>query len=176
MSETLTQIKSGQFGDPAAARGYRFERLGEVFVERIVWGRPASPRRLAGLVVADKGFIWYRFWLLGHDQVVERYYAADGAPLGTQIDLCAPLACDGTSCSATDLILDIWIDQAGQVTVHNEDAFERAVLSGTLSPDLAQLAETHLRDLTTAIARGRFPPPLVRNWQVDPTRSASPGE
>ncbi len=58
----------------------------------------------------------------------------------------------------------------GRVTVHGEEEFERSVLLGELSPELAQRAEAHLRELTAAIARGRFPPPLVRNWRIDLSR------
>ena len=71
--------------------GYRFERLGEVFVERIIWAELPAPRRLAGVTVADAGYVWYRYWLLPEGQVVERYFTAEGVPIGTQIDLCAPI-------------------------------------------------------------------------------------
>jgi predicted RNA-binding protein associated with RNAse of E/G family len=167
-----TQIRSGHFGDPAATYGYCFERLGEVFIERIIWAELPAPRRLAGVVVADTGYVWYRYWLLPEGQVVERYFTADGVPIGTQIDLCAPIAWDGAGCSALDLLLDIWLDSGGRVTVHNEDCFEKAVIGGALSSAQADLTEAHLRELTAAIARGRFPPPLVRNWQLDLSRIA----
>ena len=173
LDDEPTQIRSGHFGDPAATYGYRFERLGEVFVERIIWAELPAPRRLAGVVVADTGHVWYRFWLLPEGQVVERYFTAEGMPIGTQIDLCAPIAWDDTGCSALDLLLDIWIDADGRVTVHNEDRFENAVVWGALNSAQAELAEVHLRELTAAIARGRFPPPLVRNWQLDLSRIAA---
>ena len=172
MSDEPDQIRSGHFGDPAATYGYRFERLGEIFVERIIWAALPVPRRLAGVVVADTGYVWYRYWLLPEGQVVERYFTAGGVPIGTQIDLCAPIVWDGAACSAPDLLLDIWIDSSGRVTVHNEDRFEEAVVLGVLTPERSDLAEAHLRELTAAIARGRFPPPLVRNWQLDLSRIA----
>jgi uncharacterized protein len=171
-NEEPAQIRSGHFGDSAATYGYRFERLGEVFVERIIWAGLPAPRRLAGVVVADTGYVWYRFWLLREGQVVERYFTSSGVPIGTQIDLCAPIIWNEAGCSALDLLLDIWIDAGGRVTVHNEDRFEQAVVWGALSAAQADLAEAHLRGLTAAIARGRFPPPLVRNWQLDLSRIA----
>jgi predicted RNA-binding protein associated with RNAse of E/G family len=171
-NDARAQIRSGHFGDPVATYGYRFERLGEVFVERIIWAELPAPRRLAGVVVADAGYVWFRYWLLPEGQVVERYFTSGGVPIGTQIDLCAPIAWDDTGCSALDLLLDIWIDAGGRVTVHNEDRFEKAVVWGALSSAHADLAEAHLRELTAAIARGRFPPPLVRNWQLDLSRIA----
>ena len=175
MSENYAQIKSGHLGDPAATYGYRIERLGDVVVERAIWAELSAPRHLSGVVAADSGYIWFRFWLLSAGQVVERYFTADGTPVGTQIDLCAPIVCDEGGCSAIDLVLDIWIDSIGRVTIHNEEAFEAAAVSGELSIEQAEHAETHLRELTAAIARGRFPPPLVRNWQLDLSRIAAAG-
>jgi predicted RNA-binding protein associated with RNAse of E/G family len=69
--------------------------------------------------------------------------------------------------TTNDLLLDIWISPDGRVTVRNETAFEAAVADGSLSIDEASWAEEHVRRLTAAIAQRRFPPPLVRNWQVD---------
>lgn len=166
------EIISGNFGDPAVVRDYHAERLGDILVERIVWGELPAPRRLCGETVADTGFIWFRFWLSGHDQIVERYYDRDGRSIGAQIDICMPLSCDEDGCRTADLILDIWISSDGRVTVHNEDAFDRAVLLGDLDAIQAEHAEQQLRSLTAAIARNRFPPPLVRNWQPDLSRIA----
>jgi predicted RNA-binding protein associated with RNAse of E/G family len=163
-------IVTRSFGDPAYVEDYRIELLGDMLVERIIWRELPTPRTLFGAVVADSGAIWYRFWLPQHGQVVERYFLPDGTSLGAHIDVCGPLQCDEQRCVADDFILDIWIDPQGRVTVHNEDEFDRAVLVGELSAEQAQRAEAHLRELTAAIARNRFPPPLVRNWQIDPTR------
>jgi predicted RNA-binding protein associated with RNAse of E/G family len=63
--------------------------------------------------------------------------------------------------------LDIWISPQGQVTVGNETAFDAAVRGGQISPEEAIWAEEHVRRLTGAIAQRRFPPAMVRNWQVD---------
>jgi predicted RNA-binding protein associated with RNAse of E/G family len=170
MSQQLRQIKSGELGDRAYGRDYRYERVGDLFVERIIWARLPEPRRISRDLTANNGDIWYRFWLFAHDQVVERYYAANGAPLGTLVDLCAPLRCDEGACITEDYMMDIWIDSAGRVTVHNEEAFEAALASGALTPEQGRQAEVHLRELTAGIARNRFPPPIVRNWKIDPAR------
>jgi predicted RNA-binding protein associated with RNAse of E/G family len=174
MSHQLRQIKSGEFGDRAFGRDYRYEHVGDLFVERVIWTGLPEPRRISRDLTATNGDIWYRFWLFAHDQVVERYYAADGTPLGTLIDLCAPLACQEGACVTTDFVLDIWIDPAGCVTVHNEKEFDAALTSGELTAEQGARAEAHLRELTAGIARNRFPPPIVRNWKIDPTRL--PGE
>jgi predicted RNA-binding protein associated with RNAse of E/G family len=158
------------FGDPSALRDYRSEQLGDILIERIIWDELPVPRRLAGEIVAGRGFVWFRFWLPGEDQVVERYYDDQGRLIGTQIDVCTSLICDEHGWHAEDLILDIWISPDERVTIHNEDAFDRAVLLGELDSAQAARAERHVRQLTTAIARQRFPPPLVRNWRIDPNR------
>jgi uncharacterized protein len=159
---------------PDAVQDYRSERVGEALIERLVWGHLAAPRTLAGVIIADTGYIWFRFWLPQYAQVVDRYYTAEGALVGTKIDVCMPLDCDERGCHTTDLLMDIWISADGRVTIYNEDAFEAAVRTRTLSDEQIAHAETHIRDLTGTIARGKFPPPLVRNWQVDPQRLGDP--
>ena len=165
-----TRIKSGEFGEVAAIRDYRAERLGDVYVERVIWGSAAAPRRLGEVVIADDGFVWFRFWLLREAQVVERYYQPTGELVGTRVDVCMPPTCDDDGCQAIDLGLDLWIAPDGRVTLDGEARFEQAARLGQVSPSEAAYAEQHLRRLTASIARGRFPPPIVRNWKIDPSR------
>jgi predicted RNA-binding protein associated with RNAse of E/G family len=164
------EIRSGSFGRRAAMRDYRAEWIGQVLVERVIWGQLPAPRLMAGNVIAHTNYVWFRFWLAEYDQVVERYYRPDGILIGTQIEVCMPLICDENGCRTTSLLLQIWIDPQGQVTVHNEDRFEDAIRQDRLAEDEIWYAENHLRHLTGTIARGKFPPPLVRNWQIDPQR------
>jgi predicted RNA-binding protein associated with RNAse of E/G family len=170
----VREIRSGELGRPAegpdAVRDYRFERVGEALIERLIWGALSAPRTLAGVVIADAGYAWFRFWLPQHAQVIDRYYTAQGVLVGTKMDICMPLECDEQGCHTVDLLMDIWIRADGQVTIYDEDVFEDAVRVGTLSDMQIAHAEQHIRDLTGAIARGKFPPPIVRNWQVDPQR------
>ena len=167
------EIRSGAFGDVATIRDYRFERLSDVYVERVIWGSLALPQRRAGTVVAGPGYVWFRFWTLAHDQVIERYYTASGQLVGTQIDVCMPPICDERGYRARDLHLDIWITPDGHVTLYGETSFDQAVRRGQLSPEEAAYAEEHVRSLTAAIAQGRFPPPIVRRWQIDASRIQS---
>jgi uncharacterized protein len=163
----MGEIKSGEFGNLACVRDYRAERLGDVLVERVVWGEGAVRVQMGDTVLADPGYVWFRFWLPRFEQIVERYYSPSGVLIGTKVDVCTPLECDKSGCSTVDLLLDIWIDPEGRVTVVNEGGFEEAVRREMLSESEAERAEYHLRELTAAIARGRFPPPIVRNWQID---------
>jgi predicted RNA-binding protein associated with RNAse of E/G family len=166
----LAEIRSGVLGDPAARADYRAEWLGDVLIERVIWGAVAEPLRLAGTVIAGEGYVWFRFWLRLVGAVTERYYAADGTPAGTRMSVCTLPVCDQAGCRAEDLLLFLWLAPDGRVTVYNEDAFERASREGLLSGEQVQFAETQVRELTAGIARGRFPPSMVRNWRIDPRR------
>jgi predicted RNA-binding protein associated with RNAse of E/G family len=165
----MAEICSGEFGDAKQVQDYRSEYLGEMLVERVIWGPDALGER-NGTHLVGPGFVSFRFWLPRYEQVVERYYAPDGTLLGTQIDLCMPLIVEDGRCCTRDLILDLWIAPDGRVVLHGEAAFEAAVRQNQLNPDEARYAEQHLRRLTAAIAQTRFPPPFVRNWQVDQRR------
>jgi predicted RNA-binding protein associated with RNAse of E/G family len=163
----MTIISSGDWKALPGVADYLAGLIDDVLIERAVWGQPDSTGAAAGRVQAGPGHIWYRFWLWRDDQVVERYFDAQGQALGTQVDLCMPLQIEERQWTARDLLLDIWISPQGQVTVGNETAFDAAVRGGQISPEEAIWAEEHVRRLTGAIAQRRFPPAMVRNWQVD---------
>lgn len=164
------EIRSGDLGDAAVVQDYRFERLGEVLVERVIWGMLAPAQWRDAAVVSGPGYVWFRFWALAHDQVLERYYGAQGQLIGTQIDVCMPPTGDERGWRAKDLYLDIWVSPDGRVTLSGEARFDQAVRQGLLSHQEVEYAEDHVRRLTAGIAQGRFPPPIVRRWQVDPSR------
>jgi predicted RNA-binding protein associated with RNAse of E/G family len=165
----VTEIHSGDLGQPVAGDelAYKAERLGDVLIERVIWRQIADPRRLSGAIIADTGYIWFRFWLRARGQIVERYYKPDGTLIGTKADVSLPIECDEEGCRAGDLLLDVWISPDNQVFVYNEVAFDQAARQATLSEEQVKYGEGRVRDLTGAIARGKFPPPLVRNWQID---------
>lgn len=164
----MAQIRSGEWQGLPGVADYLAGLIDDVLIERAVWSQAAAKTSAAGgRVLAGPGHIWYRFWLWRDDQVVERYFDARGQALGTQVDLCMPLQISEREWTARDLLLDIWISPQGQVTVSNEVAFEAAVGDGQLSEEEAHWAEEHVRRLTGAIAQRRFPPAMVRNWQVD---------
>ncbi len=160
-------IRSGEWQALPGIADYLAGLIDDVLIERAVWSQAAGRQAAGGRVLAGPGHIWYRFWLWRDDQVVERYFDAGGQPLGTQVDLCMPMQISEREWTARDLLLDIWISPQGQVTVSNEAAFDAAVSSGYLTVDEASWAEEHVRRLTAAIAQRRFPPAMVRNWQVD---------
>lgn len=163
----LPVIRSGDWARWQAVRDYRSVYLGQVLVERLVWNHDPGDVRPKRRELAREGYVWFRFWLFDHGQVIERYYDSQGRLLGTHLDLCTPPKREGELWYATGLLLEIWIAPDGQVVVRNEPAFERAQRQGLLTAADAIQADRRCRELTAAIAKGRFPPALVRNWQVD---------
>ncbi len=163
----MATIRSGEWQSLPGVFDYLSGLIDDVLIERAIWSHAANAVTAGGRVQTGHGHIWYRFWLWRDDQVVERYFDAQGNTLGTQVDLCMPLQIGEREWTTRDLLLDIWISPQGRVTVSNEAAFDAAVSSGELTPDEARWAEEHVRRLTAAIAQRRFPPAMVRNWQVD---------
>lgn len=158
-------IRSGEWQvDPAIAH-YSMGLIDGLLIERAIWREQQPPA--GGGMAASAGDIWYRFWLWRDDQIVEKYFDAAGHLLGTQVDVCMPMVVGEYEWTTDDLVLDIWIAPDGRVTVRNERAFETAAADGALTVDQTRWAEEHVRRLTAAIAQRRFPPPIVRNWQVD---------
>ncbi|MCC7352369.1 MAG: DUF402 domain-containing protein [Anaerolineae bacterium] len=145
---------------------YRSMWLDDVMVERATWGA-GEPERIGLIVIADEGYIWVRFWLPEDDAVVTRFFDAGLAPVGVYIDVTMPLLRREQGYETLDLYLSLWITPDGRVTVLDEQEFERAVSDSTLAVGEAKWAEYHLRELTAKIARGHFPPPLVRNLRLD---------
>jgi len=163
----LPLIHSGQWRGLPGVMHYMAGLLDDLLIERVIWGEGAEAAAAGGAQVAAVGHIWYRFWLWRDDQVVERYFDAAGRALGTQVDVCMPIEASEQGWVARDLLLDIWISPDGRVTVRGEASYEAAQAEGRISDNEFRWAEQHLRRLTTAIAQRRFPPAMVRNWQVD---------
>jgi predicted RNA-binding protein associated with RNAse of E/G family len=166
-AESMRLIRSGEWGTALDVAHYSMGLIDSLLIERAIWGSAPERSHAAPGLVASPGDIWYRFWLWRDDQIVEKYFDAQGQLLGTQVDLCMPMVVGEREWTTSDLLLDIWIAPDGRVTVRNEAAFEAAVADGLLSVEEARWAEEHVRRLTAAIAQHRFPPPIVRNWQVD---------
>lgn len=166
MSPSLPIIASGDWQRDPLFTDYRHEWLNDMLVERATWAGKALPRQLGTLTVAAPGYIWFRFWLPSGDRILEKYFDTSGQPIGIYARIGMALPQPGRSFSVVDLILGLWISGDARVTVHNEAAFDEAVRAGALSPVEAEHAEHQIRELTTAIAFKRFPPPMIRNFSI----------
>jgi predicted RNA-binding protein associated with RNAse of E/G family len=150
---------------------YRVERLSDILVERATWRDDAAPVRVADTQVNPAGAIWFRFWLVLANRVVEKYFAADGTTLGMRVPVCMPIESDGNHLRSVDLDLALWIGPEQQVTVINEEEFDAAVASGALTPLEEEYGEQAVRELTLAVAAHKFPPALIRNFETDLRKS-----
>ncbi len=160
-------ILSGEWKSALQLSGYRAEFLGDMLVERAAWKSGAPQRTLAQVQVAGPGYIWVRFWLLEREQVVEKYFDPYGKVVGYFVPICMPFDRTRKPLAAVGLLLGLWLDQGGRLTVLDEDLFEQAVRRGQLSALEAETAELRIRELTGEIAQRRFPPGLVRNFLLD---------
>lgn len=146
---------------------YRFERLSDLLVERAAWAETAPSRNIRETVVADAGYIWFRFWILREEAVVEKYFRDDGTALGIYAPVCLPFSDNDYGLSTTDLTLALWLDEEGQLTVLRERQFEAEVAGGLITPEQATAAEERIRKMTLDVGRRLFPPAIIRNFELN---------
>ena len=163
---SLPIIASGDWQRRPYMKDYRSEWLNDMLIERAAWSEDAPEQTLGAVKIAAPGFTWFRFWLVEGDRIIEKYFDETGKSVGMYTHVGMALPQQGRSFSLIDLILGIWISGQTHVTVHNEEKFDVAVRDGIISPVEAEHAEHQIREMTTAIAGKRFPPPIVRNFAI----------
>ena len=181
------RITSGDWRKVASMEDYRVERLSDILVERATWRADATlhaapgaesdtapdaapdvaPVYICGQQVNQAGAVWFRFWLVLADRIVDKYFDADGVMLGMRVPICMPVESDGSHLRTVDLDLALWIGPEGQVTVINEDLFDEAAAAGVLTPQQVEYGEQAIRELTLAVAARKFPSALIRNFEMD---------
>ena len=143
---------------------YRSERFSDMFVERATWTEEAPVVQIGDVTVAAPGYIWFRFWLMDVDQVVEKYFSDDRQPVGIHVPICMPLEAYDRYIATTNLTLALWLDLDGRITVLNEPDFDVAVAQGELKTEQSEHAEFRIRDLMLGINQKLFPPVMVRRF------------
>jgi predicted RNA-binding protein associated with RNAse of E/G family len=166
MDGTVKIIASGEWNQTPEMRDYRSEWLSDLLVERATCSDGAQKHQLGQVTIGGPGFVWFRFWLAEGEYILEKYFDPDGQALGTYARIGMAVPHKGRGFSALNLLLGLWITDEGHVTVLNELEFDAAVADGELSPVEAEHAEQQIREVTMAIASGRFPPPIVRNLSI----------
>lgn len=146
---------------------YKAEWLSSLLVERANWRRNVFPRFFENAQIAGPGYVWFRFWLPEQDQVVEKYFDPAGREVGIYVPVAEELERRGDVWRTVELVLALWLQPGGRVSVLREKDFEEAVAREILTPVAAERAERRIRELTTAIAAEQFPPPLVRNFELN---------
>ena len=158
------EITSGSWQANQLMDDYRSERFSDMFVERATWTEDAPTVHIGDATVVAPGYIWFRFWLMEVDQVVEKYFCADRQPVGIHVPICMPLEAHDDHIATADLTLALWLDLDGRITVLNEPDFDTAVAEGDLSEAESEHAEFRIRDLTLGINQKLFPPAMVRRF------------
>ncbi len=160
-------IRGGEWSAVDGVVGYRAEMIGDLWVERAVHTNQDAAHHNASDVT---GGIRYRFWQSKPQLLVERHFALDGVSLGTCAYTVLDLRFENDSRSASVSPLRVWINNDGLVTLRGEMEFEHDVCAGVLSAAEAATVERALRQITSGIAKGTYPPPIIRRWQVDVQR------
>ena len=160
-------MKPGQWRAVDHMVDYRVERLSEMLIERATWDDSAPSQVLCGTEIAAPGYVWFRFWVLKTEQLVQKYFDESGKVVGMYAPVSMPFVAGDDGLVATDLTLGLWILTDGHVMVLNEPEYEAAVRSGLITTDEAKEAEQRIREMTLATARGEFPPAIIRNFELE---------
>jgi predicted RNA-binding protein associated with RNAse of E/G family len=164
MRQALAQISSGEWQQNPHLTEYRSQLLDKMFVERGRWRASAPTHRLGNIVIMDPGYVWVRFWLLDGEEVVEKYFDRERNLIGFFVPICMPVQRRGASFVARTLLLGLWLQADGRLTVLGESSFEAAAASGELAPVEVEHAEFRIRALTLEINQKRYPPGMVRTF------------
>lgn len=171
-------LVSGEWQQDRNLTDYRAEWLSNVLVERATWQADAPVRRLAEVVadieIAGPGYVWLRFWLRDEDQVVEKYFDADGKVIGFFVPVCMPFRQEGNHLESRTLALALWHDTEGRLTILGERDFEVGSREHVFAPIEMEHAEHRIRALTLGILNRSFPPGLVRNFSIAPEQPPEP--
>lgn len=164
-------IESGEWQSEPHLEDYRAEWPADMLVERATWTADAPMKQITAhsntlVTIAAPGYVWFRFWLPDHDQVVERYFDGAGEAIGTYIPICAPLERTGGTYRAKHLMLSLWLEADERLTALHEEDFDAAVAAERLTPVESERAESQFRALTMAVGQKSFPPALVRNLTI----------
>ena len=169
---TSVDVHSGEWQHSADFLDYRAEWLSDVLVERATYAPNARvqniQRVLDNTVIARDRFVWVRFWYRQNNQIFEKYFDAEQRAIGVYIPVCMPIEQNGSALRTVSLVLGLWIDRVGRVTVMGEDAFDAVVAMKKLSPVQIEQAEHRIRELTHLVHTKKFPPAMVRNFSLVP--------
>jgi hypothetical protein len=159
-----TELVSGAWRDAAEMTDYRSERFTDMLVERATWTVDAPLQKIDETIVAGPDYIWFRFWLMGHQQVVDRYFSAERQAVGMLAPISGPFLVTERTITSVNLLLALWLQNDGRITVLNEAEFDVAVAAQIIAQEQAEYAEQRIRELTLDVSQNLFPPAMVRNF------------
>jgi predicted RNA-binding protein associated with RNAse of E/G family len=177
MPDALARI---QYHRPPSRTDLFEQRVVHRNPERIITFMPATPVsrpiRVAGEVILEPGspVIWFTYPGLMHD--VGIFHDAAGRFTGYYANVLTPVVFHSTlEWETTDLFLDVWLGRDGEAHLLDEPELKAAVENGWLDRETAAAARVEADRLLAATRSGEFPPPEVRDWNLDRVRRNSPG-
>ncbi len=159
----------------------------DVYVQELVVDRPdykvtlhERPPLSTALSVGDRiifepgaPIIWFVFPDVWHD--LGRFHLKDGTFTGYFVNLITPPQLEGRTWKLFDLCLDLWIDASGEIEVLDQDEFDEAVDHLWIDAATARRARFELQRVITEVRADRWPPPAVREYDLERVRSLLPG-
>ncbi|MSR35590.1 MAG: DUF402 domain-containing protein [Gemmatimonadetes bacterium] len=124
------------------------------------------PMAVRERVVSEDGaaIVWFTFPGLWHD--IGRFHLADGTFTGLYANALTPVEMRaGHVWDATDLFLDVWLDERG-LEVLDDDELEEAVAREWVDEPTAARARREVDEIRSAWTAGRWPPPIVAEWTL----------
>lgn len=95
------------------------------------------------------------------------FHDPSGRFTGWYTNLCTPFEFGNGQWSSRDLFLDLWQGADGREIWLDEDEFDDAAREGVLTADWAVAAGLERARIETQRTAGRWPPPIVRDLDLD---------
>ncbi len=126
-----------------------------------------SPMTLDGNVMLEHGSLalWFTFPGAWHD--IGHFHLADGSYTGTYANVLTPPRLDGDRWYTTDLFLDVWWPDGGDVVLLDEDEFDEAFGRELIDHETARRAREEAARLLELAAQGSWPPAVVGEWTLE---------
>jgi predicted RNA-binding protein associated with RNAse of E/G family len=118
-------------------------------------------------VVSEDGaaIVWFSFPGLWHD--IGRFHLADGTFTGLYANALTPVEMRPDHVwDATDLFLDVWLDERG-LEVLDEDELDEAVARKWVDASTAARARLEVDTIRSAWEADRWPPRIVAEWTLE---------
>lgn len=155
----------------------------DVFVQELIVDEPdykitlhdpasvPTPLRAGDRVIFEPGgaLVWFVFPGAWYD--LGRFHLKDGTFTGFYTNLIAPPELGSKIWVMYDLCLDLWIDASGRFQVLDQDEFDEAVDRHWIDAATARRARAELNGLIARARRGRWPPPLARQYDLERVRA-----
>ncbi len=108
-----------------------------------------------------------RFWLKEYDRIVDKYFAPDLEPVGWFMPVCLGFGTRETQYQTRTGYLGMGVSQTRNIVVTGEARLKDALAQEMVTAEEADMCQTHLRSLRIECMSRRFPPAIVRNFELE---------